>query len=39
MKMHGRLDMKRSAPNDKLVKKKTVEKSKDINDDMQYLLE
>ena len=31
--------MKRSAPNDKLVKKKTVEKSKDFNDDMQYLLE
>lgn len=31
--------MKRSAPNDKLVKKKTVEKNKDFNDDMQYLVE
>lgn len=33
------MDMMRSAPNERAVKKKTVEKSRDINDDMQYLIE
>jgi hypothetical protein len=33
------MDMKRSAPNEKTIKKKAEIKDKDINDDLQYLQE